>query len=152
MKHSSLQSIQKIGNILVDIFHYLALFAIGAAIVRSAIHDYLVMMKTDHISLEEILLLFIYLELTAMISIYFKTHRLSVQYLIYIAITALSRHLVIDVREVSDVFHLHLLMTIAVVIAILSGAILVLSFSAKKFGVPNEEEKRNPVEETITKH
>ena len=38
--------IHKIGDILVDIFHYLALFVIGATIVWSAIHDYIGMMKS----------------------------------------------------------------------------------------------------------
>ena len=54
--------IHKIGDILVDSFHYLALFGIGATIVWSAVHDYMEMMKSGHASLEEILLLFIYLE------------------------------------------------------------------------------------------
>ena len=57
--------IHKIGDILVDSFHYLALFGIGATIVWSAVHEYIVMMKSGHATLEEILLLFIYLELGA---------------------------------------------------------------------------------------
>ena len=101
--------VHKIGDILVDTFHYLALFVIGATIVWSAIHDYIEMMKSGHANLEEILLLFIYLELGAMVGTYFKTRRLPVQFLIYIAITALSRHLVIDVQKVADSFHLYLL-------------------------------------------
>lgn len=67
------------------------------SVVWSAVHEYLKMVGAGHATLEDILLLFIYLELGAMVGIYFKTHRLPVQYLIYIAITALSRHLVIDV-------------------------------------------------------
>lgn len=79
--------------------------------------DYIEMMKTDHANLEEILLLFIYLELGAMVGTYFKTRRLPVQFLIYIAITALSRHLVIDVQKVADSFHLYLLLSITVAIS-----------------------------------
>jgi len=79
-------SIHKIGDVLVDSFHYLALFGIGATIVWSAIHDYMGMMKSGHASLEDILLLFIYLELGAMVGTYFKTRRLPVQFLIYIPI------------------------------------------------------------------
>jgi len=82
---------QKLGDGLVDLFHYLALFGIGATIVWSAVHDYLQMMHTGHATLEDILLLFIYLELGAMVGIYFKTHRLPVQYLIYIAIKRPSK-------------------------------------------------------------
>jgi len=132
------ESVQKIGDTLVDLFHHLALFGIGATIVWSALHDYFDMMRAGHATLEDILLLFIYLELGAMVGIYFRTRRLPVQYLIYIAITALSRHLVIDVRMVSDAFHLYLLMSIAGAIGVLSLAILVLSFTAKRYGCPEE--------------
>lgn len=130
--------INKLGDSLVDVFHYLALFGIGATIAWSAVHEYLLMIQTGHATLEDILLLFIYLELGAMVGIYFKTHRLPVQYLIYIAITALSRHLVIDVQKVTDSFHLYLLLSITAAIACLSGAIFILSYTAKKYGCPDE--------------
>ncbi|RIZ70859.1 MAG: phosphate starvation-inducible protein PhoH [Methylococcales bacterium] len=130
--------IQKIGNKLIDGFHYLALFGIGSTIVWTAVHDYMAMMKSGHATLEDILLLFIYLELGAMVSTYFKTHRLPVQFVIYIAITALSRHLVIDVQKVADNFHLYLLMTITLAIAILSVSIWLLSYTAKSFGCPDD--------------
>ncbi|MCX7099443.1 MAG: phosphate-starvation-inducible PsiE family protein [Methylococcales bacterium] len=130
--------INKLGDGLVDVFHYLALFGIGATIVWSAVHEYLLMIETGHATLEDILLLFIYLELGAMVGIYFKTHRLPVQYLIYIAITALSRHLVIDVQKVTDSFHLYLLLSITVAIGLLSVAIFILSYTAKNYGCPEE--------------
>ena len=130
--------IHKVGDLLVDSFHYLALFGIGATIVWSAVHDYIEMMRTGHADLEDILLLFIYLELGAMVGTYFKTRRLPVQFLIYIAITALSRHLVIDVQKVADNFHLYLLMTITLAIAILSVSIWLLSYTAKTLGCPED--------------
>ncbi len=145
---SKIVIIQKIGDSLVYLFHYLALFGIGAMIVWSGIHDYLHMMQTGHASLEEILLLFIYLELAAMVGIYFRTHRLPVQYLIYIAITALSRHLVIDVQKVSDNFHLFLLLGITGAIAILSLSIFILSYTTKKLGNP-EDDSRHPDKDSL---
>ena len=138
--HKRLESVQRSGDILVDLFHYIALFGIGSTVVWSGVHDYIGMMKVGHASLEDILLLFIYLELGAMVGIYFRTRRLPVQFLIYIAITALSRHLVIDVRTVSDNFHLHLLLSIASAIGILSLAILILSYSDRRFGSPCEQQ------------
>ncbi|UOA10218.1 phosphate-starvation-inducible protein PsiE [Methylobacter sp. S3L5C] len=101
------------------------------------------MMKSGHASLEEILLLFIYLELGAMVGTYFKTRRLPVQFLIYIAITALSRHLVIDVQKVADSFHLYLLLSITVAIALLSIAILILSYTAKNYGCPEDNDLKD---------
>jgi protein PsiE len=136
------QKIQRFGNILVDIFHYLALFVIGATVVWSAVYEYLGMMSKGYAALKDILLLFIYLELGAMIGVYFKTHRLPVQFLIFIAITALSRHLVIDVQMVSDSFHLYLLLSISGAIVLLSGALFVLSVTASRYGRPEDDVKR----------
>ena len=141
--HERLESIQRYGDILVDIFHYFALFGIGSTVVWSGVHDYIGMMQVGHASLEDILLLFIYLELGAMVGIYFRTRRLPVQFLIYIAITALSRHLVIDVQKVADDFHIDLLLSIAGAIGILSLAILILSYSDQKFGSPCDQRDTN---------
>jgi len=131
--------IQGFGDVMVDLFHYLALFVIGATIVWSAVYEYIDIMQEGHAKLKDILLLFIYLELGAMVGIYFKTHRLPVQFLIYIAITALSRHLVIDVQKVSESFHLYLLLSITVAILILSISILALTYTAKKYGRPEDD-------------
>ncbi len=136
--------IQKVGNIMVDLFHYLALFVIGATIVWSAIYEYIDIMHKGHASLKDILLLFIYLELGAMIGIYFKTHRLPVQFLIYIAITALSRHLVIDVQKVTDNFHLYLLISIAFAIVLLSASIFILTYTGKIYGQPEDDMNYDP--------
>ncbi len=133
------QKVQAFGDLMVDLFHFLALFVIGATIVWSAIYEYLHIMHNGHAKLKDILLLFIYLELGAMVGIYFKTHRLPVQFLIYIAITALSRHLVIDVQKVSDNFHLYLLLSITLSIVLLSFSILVLTYSARKHGRPEDD-------------
>jgi len=137
--NNKFQIIQRIGDGLVDLFHFLALFGIGATIVWSAIYEYLEMIKTGHVTLENILILFIYLELGAMVGIYFKTHRLPVQYLIYIAITALSRHLVIDVQKISDIFHLYLLLGITAAIVMLSLSIFILSYATNKYGNPEDD-------------
>jgi len=131
--------IQTVGDVMVDLFHYLALFVIGGTIVWSAIFEYMHIMAAGHAKLKDILLLFIYLELGAMVGIYFKTHRLPVQFLIYIAITALSRHLVIDVQKVSTDFHLYLLISITVAIAILSLSVLVLTYTGRRFGRPEDD-------------
>jgi len=87
-----------VGSLLVDAFHYLALFAIGGAIVWSAVHAFMRMGAAGLASISDILLLFIYLELGAMVGIYFKTTRMPVRFLIYVAITALTRLLLEDIQ------------------------------------------------------
>lgn len=89
-----------VGNALVNGFHLLALFAIGGAIVWSAAFAFAEMARAGTASVEDILLLFIYLELGAMVGIYFKTNHMPVRFLIYVAITALTRFLIGFVNEV----------------------------------------------------
>ena len=86
------------GNLLVDLFHYIALFAIGGSIVWSVAVAFIEMSSKGHASIEDILLLFIYLELGAMVGIYFKTNHMPVRFLIYVAITALTRMLIGDIQ------------------------------------------------------
>ena len=111
---------QEFGNLLVDAFHYLALFAIGATIVWSAVFAFIGMTGKGHASIDDILLLFIYLELGAMVGIYFKTNHMPVRFLIYVAITALTRMLIADVQ------HNH---TPPPGILMISGGILLLAFA-----------------------
>ena len=93
---------ESVGNQLVDGFHLLALFVIGGTIVWSAVNAYISMVEKGHAGIEDILLLFIYLELGAMVGIHFKTRRLPVEFLLYIAITALTRFLAIGIETMAD--------------------------------------------------
>lgn len=90
--------VDTIGNLLIEVFHYLALFVIGASVVWSGVIAYGGMMLQGHATIGDILLLFIYLELGAMVGIYFKTNAMPVRCLIYIAITALARLVIADVQ------------------------------------------------------
>lgn len=132
------KAIQDFGALVGDFFHYAALFLIGATVMWTAGAEFFHIIEKGKAELKDILLLFIYLELGVMIGIYFKTHRLPVQFLIFIAITALSRHLVIDVQAVSDTFHLYLLLSICLSILILSAALYILSLTANTFGRPDD--------------
>jgi phosphate starvation-inducible membrane PsiE len=110
--------LERIGNIFVEAFHFLVLFVIGATVIWSAAAEYLAVIRVGHPTLKDILLLFIYLEIGAMVGIYFKTKRLPVVFLIYISITALTRVLTVDVKTM-DWPH----------ILVISGAILILALS-----------------------
>ena len=121
-----------VGTLLVDGFHYLALFAIGGAIVWSAISSFWGMAMKGGASIDDILLLFIYLELGAMVGIYFKTNHMPVRFLIYVAITALTRMMIGDVQEK----HLHPdmgIILIAGAILLLALAILVIRYGSNRF-------------------
>jgi phosphate starvation-inducible membrane PsiE len=120
-----------LGQCFVDVFHHLALFAIGGTTVWSAAAAFAGMVRRGHADLADILLLFIYLEIGAMVGIYFKTTRLPVRYLIYIAITALARVLIelvgAEHRTGTDI------LVVAGAILMLAFAVLVLRFGSFRY-------------------
>lgn len=126
--------VERCGRILVDGFQLVALFVLGATIVWAAVHEYIDLIHAGRARLHDILLLFIYLELGAMVGIYFKTNRLPVLFLIYIAITALTRFLVIDAKDLA----VESLLIITGAILMLTIAILVLQIASSKFSMPSE--------------
>ena len=52
-----------------------------------------------HVSLSDLLLLFIYLEVLAMVGLYLKSGRLPVRMPLYIVIVALARYMILDMKN-----------------------------------------------------
>lgn len=132
---TTMTRIEELGSILVTAFHIVALFVIGGSIVWSAVFFYLEVMQYGYAQLHDILLMFIYLELGAMVGIYFKTHRLPVRFLVYVAITGLTRMLTIDLKDMPN----DSIVVVAGAILMLSLAALALQYGASRFAV-NEKD------------
>ncbi len=125
------------GTFLVDGFHLLALFAIGAATVWAAVSAFLGMVASGHVTIDDLLLLFIYLEIGAMVGIYFKTNRMPVRFLVYVAITALTRHLIVVINashgSTASSLPEYNVLVISAAIVILAAAILIIRYASWKY-------------------
>ena len=130
-------TLDRLGDTLVSGFQVAALFVIGATIVWSAASDYLKMIVAGRAGLDDILLLFIYLELGTIVGIYFKTDRLPVLFLLYVAITALTRFLAVDVKDLS----IESVLAVTGSILVLTLAALVVQVAASRFSVPIEDKR-----------
>jgi phosphate starvation-inducible membrane PsiE len=120
-----------IGNLFVSLFHRIALFGIGGATVWSAVVAFMGMMDKGSASIEDLLLLFIYLEIGAMVGIYFKTNHMPVRFLIYVAITAVTR-LIIDLVNTKHEADMAILL-MGLTILILAIANAVVRYASFKF-------------------
>ncbi len=85
--------------------------------------------EKQRVDLADLLLLFIYLEVVAMVGIYFESHSLPVRFPMYIAMVALARYLILD----SKTMEWERLLGIGAVILTLALAILVIRFGHKRF-------------------
>lgn len=138
MQHHVLdQKLVDFGNKLFEVFHLIGLFVIGTAIVWASWAEVLEIISHGGPKIKDVLLLFIYLELGAMVGIYFQTKRLPVRYLIYIAVTALTRVLAIDIKDMSDIH----LISLTAAILLLCLSVLVLKIGSTRFNEADPVEK-----------
>jgi len=95
------------------------------------------MLKALKVTLADLLLLFIYLEVLAMVGIYLNTGKLPVRVPLYIAIVAIARYMILDMKNLDTLRVLGL--TGAVLILAIS--ILAIRYGHAKF--PYDETKGN---------
>ena len=86
----------------LDIIESLGLLAIAFATSVAMVQEALVMVDARRVGLSDLLLMFLYLEVLAMIGQYFKFGQLPVRFPLYIAMVALARYLILDLKEMTE--------------------------------------------------
>lgn len=96
----------------------LGLAATGFATTWAIGQEIMLMLTRGDVTLADLLLMFLYLEILAMIGQYLRTGQIQVRFPLYIAMVALARYIIIDAKDISEMRILGL-----------SGAILLLTLS-----------------------
>ena len=117
------------GREAILIIEYAGLIVIGISTVIAGIQEVARMISVREVSLADLLLLFIYLEVIAMVGIYMESHKLPVRLPIYIAIVALARYVIIDVKEM-DAWRV---LAVAGGILLLALAVLIIRYGHVNF-------------------
>ena len=136
--NKQLKDLDQLGNVCVGIFHRIALFGIGAATVWAAGWTFLELFQKHHASIQDLLLLFIYLEIGAMVGIYFKTNHMPVRFLLYIAITALTRHMVDIMSHVP--ININEMLAVGATTLAIAVAIFIIRYTSTKFSNNNQND------------
>jgi protein PsiE len=87
---------------MAETFKLGILFVAGFSILWATLIEIAKFVGKGGPDLGDVLMLFLLIELAAMVAIYFRSNRLSVRFLVYIAITALTRVLVVDVKYMEN--------------------------------------------------
>ncbi len=120
---------------LLGLIEYLGLAIITIATVIAGAHEVDVMITAGTVNLGDLLLLFLYLEILAMVGLYFQSGRLPVRFPIYIAIVALSRYLVLDMKNLDE----YRILGVTAAILLLTLAVLVIRFGHIRFSYGDHE-------------
>ena len=107
------------------VFASVILLATSIAFVLEVIH----MVEIRNINLPDLLLLFIYLEVIGMVTSYWRTLTIRLTYPLFISITALSRLIILQKKDIDP----STLVYEAGAILLLAIAIVVLKFRRSKF-------------------
>lgn len=89
---------RKAGLTSLRLMEYSALAIISVATGIAIIQEVMEMIGQREVRLADLLLLFIYLEVLAMVGAYLRSGQLPVRMPIYIAIVALARYLILDMK------------------------------------------------------
>src|SRR5574340_723114 len=81
---------------VLGVFEAIGLLVITLATLVAGASEINAMLVARMVSLGDLLMLFLYLEVLAMVGVYFRSGQLPVRFPIYIAIVALARYLVLD--------------------------------------------------------
>jgi protein PsiE len=80
----------------------IGLVFIALATIFAFGHEMLYVILSFKVTLGDLLLLFLYLEILAMVAIYMDSGKLPVRLPLYIAIIALARYLILDMKNLSE--------------------------------------------------
>lgn len=121
---------------VLKMIEIVGLLVIAAATVVAVWQEIMVMVNNRAVTLADLLLLFIYLEVFAMVALYLDTGKLPVRMPLYIAIIALARYLILDMKSL-DTWRI---VAIAVTALLLAVTVFVIRFGHLKFPYPKQDQ------------
>ncbi|MCS6786492.1 MAG: phosphate-starvation-inducible PsiE family protein, partial [Thiobacillaceae bacterium] len=95
----------------------------------AGVHEVGVMIDAGTVTLADLLLMFLYLEILAMVGVYYRSGKLPVRFPIYIAIVALARFIVLDIKNME----LEHLIAVSAAILLLALAVLAIRYGHVRF-------------------
>ena len=113
----------------LDIVELAGLLIIAFATTVAIWQEAAAMFEARRVTLADLLLMFLYLEVLAMIGQYFRSGHIPVRYPLYIAMVALARYLILDIKELTELR----VMATAGAILLLTLAVLAIRYGHVKF-------------------
>lgn len=124
--------IQPHNRFALRVLHWVENFGLGIILLVTLVagfQELRIMVDAGTVTLTDLLLLFLYLEIVTMLGLYYKQGKLPVRYPIYIAIVALARYIILGMKEMDE----WRLIGVAAAILMLTLAVLALRYGHTRF-------------------
>ena len=101
------QTIKEFNHGLLSLVENAGLLVIAIATIFAMGSETMTMVRAMQVTLSDLLLLFLYLEVLAMVGLYYGSGKLPVRFPLYIAMVALARYLILDMKSIDNWRMLH---------------------------------------------
>jgi protein PsiE len=113
----------------LEVVENVGLIIIGLATVVAGFHEVALMVANGKVTLADLLLMFLYLEVLTMVGLYYNSGKLPVRFPLYIAMVALARYLILDIKEL-DVWRM---LAVSGSVLLIALAVLVIRYGHVRF-------------------
>src|SRR5574340_1833316 len=124
---------------VLGVFEAIGLLVITLATLVAGASEVNAMLVARMVSLGDLLMLFLYLEVLAMVGVYFQSGQLPVRFPIYIANVALARYLVLDMKSL-DVWRM---LGVTASMLLLACAVLVIRYGHVRYPYADSPKDRD---------
>jgi protein PsiE len=124
----------------LDLVEYAGLLVIGFATTIAMYQEVVIMVAAQRVALTDLLLMFLFLEVLAMIGHYFSSGQLPVRFPLYIAMVALARYLILDAKEITE----WRMLAVSGSILLLTLAVLAVRYGHVRFPYEQDGETKKP--------
>ena len=114
---------------ILEVVENIGLLIIGLATTVAGYHEVALMIGNGKVTLADLLLMFLYLEVLTMVGLYYNSGKLPVRFPLYIAMVALARYLILDIKDL-DVWRMLAVSGSVLLIAI---AVLIIRYGHVRF-------------------
>jgi protein PsiE len=127
--------IKEFNKKLLAVAEHIGLLVIAVATVIAMSGEVMTMVRAELVTLADLLLLFLYLEVLAMVGLHYSSGKIPVRYPLYIGMVALARYLVLDIKGMED----WRMLAVTGSILLLTLAVLLVRFGHVRYPYPEDE-------------
>lgn len=127
------QFIKNFNKSALALLEHIGLGIIAIATVVAAASEVGLMFDAGTVSLTDLLLMFLYLEVLSMVSVYYHQGKLPIRYPLYIAMIALARYLILEMKNITEIR----MLVVAGAILLLAFAVLIIRYGHVKLPYPD---------------
>lgn len=107
----------------------IGLMVIALATIVAGYQEVMVMIGHGKVTLADLLLMFLYLEVLTMVGLYYNSGKLPVRFPLYIAMVALARYLILDIKDL-DVWRM---LAVSGSVLLIALAVLLIRYGHVRF-------------------